>query len=1588
MLGFRRPPIRHSSNESMPVSEREKLISLFRHLKDLDGLRIHVPKSVETHPGHLWWKEIPAHSSMLRGALGDEVLLEVKRSTERCPAPPEPLLEWLRPGWDDPLQEVQAVPTRDHVSFQDDPARAEALQHWLSVRQIWQAAETTAKAFYDRVISWLSDIDREGERLELFLGVGLLERVEEKVCHPLLLERITLEFDMPSGSAIFRRTTEAPEVNLSLLRTLDGVDMSSVRQFAEQLPKENLDLFSAESIQPVEVGLGQVLGASLAHEPVLLLCRRSLGYQQAVSRILLDLESGREPSNALLHLTGLRNEAATTAPAGLVAGDDSFYLSKPANEEQLRIVRRLGRNDAVLVQGPPGTGKTHTIANLVGHLLAEGKKVLVTAHTSKALRVLRNMVARPLQSLCVSVQDNDTDNRMQLNETIRDMNRRLAESDTEALQKEAIALEAQRATLQDQIRKLRKSSHEARWSESRPFEVLGRTWNLKEGAAFLQEGAEHHGWLPGPITPGSVPPLSAHQIADLYRCNALLSHDDEVQLAAPLPDPGKLMSAAEFALCMAEQTRLSASAAKDRKELWLPTDPPVTVEWLDHLLPRVRVVANSIKDAPNWMLEVVRAGRQRGVTRQIWEDLVEQVEQLARVADEAQPQLLSLDLQIQPQDPAEARVDDTATLADICTHVKGGGALGLWTRTTKRPWHRLIDRCRVDGESPEKLEHFQALLAFSKLRLARDAFRTRWQRQVNGAGGPDSSTLGPMPEKSALVICGDIRSRLDWYTREWAPLEAELSAIGFQWAAYASEVLAHRSEYGEMARLRAALDSGIEEVVRSHRDAMRLDQIRTHFLRYVEDLRSFASHPVGHRLLQAVDAGDATEYALAGRELARLQSLVELAGRRRDNLAKLESEAPGWGAALRSRQAPHDGTQVPGEVEAAWKWRQFEQEWTARFGVVTPDESGLAADLEASLCALTARLVECKAWAGRRAQVTPTQQAALEGYVACLGKMSKSGQGRRDAALMTSARDHLRIARGAVPVWIMPLARVYEQLFSAVSPDRFDVVIIDEASQSDLCALAAVYLGSQVIVVGDEEQVTPTPFAEGEQMQQLIAHHLDGIPNRDLYDLETSVYHLARAFLQERVLLREHFRSVPEIIQFSNDLSYGRNIRPLRESQSSPVQPTLVGHRAPTGFVRGRVNPGEAEEIVSLIMACLEQPEYATNHLGETATFGVISMVGDEQSSLIESLLQGRIPADDLERRRILCGNAAQFQGDERDVMFLSLVDSAEGSCLPLRGFGPKDIFRKRYNVAASRARNQLWVVHSFDVDRELQAADMRRRLISHACNPEPLLKRMDSTDIVVPEFDREVRNYLVAHQYDVQAQWPAGTARISLVVRQGKNRLAVECDGGRLMREEELEHDGQRQRALERMGWRFVRVRASEFYLNPDRAMQPVLEALAAKGITPQHSPAAVVSNADQGHQSLLRVLRRAEELREMWSSRVRQRELKRQDEENGAASRRVPQKEKNGAPEPQSPVSNGVRVIVEPGDWVEFILLDAPSEPQLINIISGATDLERSAISMEEPLAKALLGRSVQEIGKLHTADLKHDLKILQIHKPAKLR
>ena len=314
------------------------------------------------------------------------------------------------------------------------------------------------------------------------------------------------------------------------------------------------------------------------------------------------------------------------------------------------------------------------------------------------------------------------------------------------------------------------------------------------------------------------------------------------------------------------------------------------------------------------------------------------------------------------------------------------------------------------------------------------------------------------------------------------------------------------------------------------------------------------------------------------------------------------------------------------------------------------------------------------------------------------------------------------------------------------------------------------------------------------------------------------------------MLLKEHFRCVSAIINYSNKYYYDNNIIPLRDDSISPLKTPIVPIYV-DGFRDGnsKINKHEAEYIVSAIEACFNNSSY------DRLSFGVISLLGNEQSEYIYNLITERCDPGDIEKHSLICGDAAQFQGDERDVIFLSLVDAKQldSDNEFLRKIDNSNItFRQRFNVAVSRAKNQIWVIYSMHPD-SLRDDDIRKNLLYYCENYGKIEFLKDEVDSLSESpFEFDVATYLIDQGYSIKQQYPVGNYRLDMIVECDNKKIAIECDGEAYhSTEEQIRRDLERQTILERIGWSFIRIRGSEYYKSKNETLQAIDNRLKSMG-------------------------------------------------------------------------------------------------------------------------------------------------------------
>jgi len=424
----------------------------------------------------------------------------------------------------------------------------------------------------------------------------------------------------------------------------------------------------------------------------------------------------------------------------------------------------------------------------------------------------------------------------------------------------------------------------------------------------------------------------------------------------------------------------------------------------------------------------------------------------------------------------------------------------------------------------------------------------------------------------------------------------------------------------------------------------------------------------------------------------------------------------------------------------------------------------------------------------------------------------------------------------------MPIYRIAEQF--DVKENMFDVVLVDEASQAGVEATFLQFLAKKIVVIGDDKQVSPSAVGiDQAELRQLAGRYLyDNEHRASWQDPKRSLFDEAVMRFGSRLTLREHRRCVPEIIGFSNRIAYepdGVRLLPVRQfgaDRLEPIKQVFLADAYQEGQSGSRVNRGEARAIVDQIKACCADPDY------DGKTIGVISLLGRTQAQLIESMLLQEVSNEEWVSRDLRAGDAPDFQGSERDVIFLSMVASLEpGSRLaPLT----RDEYLQRYNVAASRAKDQMWLYHSVSLNELPNSEDLRHQLIAYVEEVAPAGHFWAAESPAVSEdervepfdslFEQRVYNRIVQRGYVVEPQFDANGYKIDLVVIGAKGRLAVECDGDHWHGPEAYLSDLARQRDLERCGWTFFRVRESNFYVDEAAALHALWEQLDQLDIRP----------------------------------------------------------------------------------------------------------------------------------------------------------
>lgn len=1465
-----------------------RAVNLFTFLSRTQQLLVKPIRTVDGFEQTNWFDDLPDHQA-IRSAHRvaeletDAPLLTIDRVPKLDPpAVPDDLSAWVEGPLDDTDKEpvlrdsiyrVEPVPAehdddepdvqRRRIELSDHPEITEAFEEWLIDWRLWAEQERRDAAvreiYKDLFAVHLKSTDHS-EEFELVLGVGCLTWRPDD--HPQVLRHvatapIAIGFDENSGRLTVTQVPAPDAVSIEV-DMLDPVLISSpskLDDIKESAAEYDGHLLDQPAIGEICRRLIHRLDADAAYDeeataaptginprgafaPAMILRRRTnRGLVQIYETIVAQIrKAGEVPAGVLPLIDPDRQPEAPTAgevPGAVVTVDEEDFLPLPVNDKQRAIIERVDSRAQTVVQGPPGTGKTHTAAALVSHLLAQGKRVLITAHTDRALREVRAKLPREIQSLAVAVIGQSRSDMADLRTAVDNISRRADDFDSADSRRTIAGHTARIDDLRRQRATIRNRLLVARQQEVQP-RIDGPAEGTLAAIAFdhLQHEA-HYEWIRqfNVDKNGSGTSVSTEEIL-LWR-SLLRSHDLEVnedEATRPLPDFTSLVAPQDFAALVAAEQQ--ATARKDGYQALLSHDSfefvrSLSTELRDQLRGRVSQLAeravNLERREELWMndaLRDVRSGRQ-----QAWLARSAQVKSLAHAAGQ-------LTARIGPTTRVIVGDGDLGVHQQIAksllAHLDSGGTIkvrpdgapkvGTFTSKTVKlaePFFAAVKINDLPAVSKEQLTTFIDWVEASRTIVAMDQ---AWPANVEI---PDEDTFD---------------EKLQWHLTEAGQLDKVL-ALGDQ--------LEVERQWFQANNLPVPDWNNLEDI-RRYADLVEAATAADNAVAATSPIEVLAGYLLGQsqlhnapavtsQLLTAVSDREADGYGTAYERLAHLQQVARSVAERDRIRAELDRSAPELAAAIAAEPAASQWDDWLTGYAQAWHW-----EMTGRWILAQDSEDVNALKVrlnvvEDQIRSEVEHLAAERAWGHAVApdRITGSARANLTQYAQLVSRLGK-GTGKYAAKQRAGIADAMDRCRPSVPVWIMPLYRIAEQV--RVEPNLYDVVIVDEASQAGLEASFLQYLAPKIVVIGDDKQVSPSAVGVDQQeLRNLATLYLgDDTFKESWLDPKRSYFDEANMRFGGRITLTEHRRCVPEIIGFSNRIAYepeGIKLVPVRQFGAERLDPIKVVYLEQAYESPNKTNLAEAEAIVEQICKCLAEPHY------DGATFGVVSLLGKEQAKLIESKLLDAVSPEEWAARELRCGDASDFQGSERDVMFLSMVKAPDAD--KRMGVLTQAQYVQRFNVAASRAKDQMWVYHSMPREALVNTEDMRFQLLDYCYG---VVNRLHNTgdgalatvvaeDVPVPPFDslfeQRVFNRLISRGYTVMPQVDAMGYRIDMVVTGASGRLAIECDGDFWHGPEQYQADLARQRDLERCGWKFFRIRESVFYADMPGTLQKLWDTL-----------------------------------------------------------------------------------------------------------------------------------------------------------------
>lgn len=1116
----------------------------------------------------------------------------------------------------------------------------------------------------------------------------------------------------------------------------------------------------------------------------------------------------------------LSNEDGATLNHSL---GNQFLFPLPYNDEQFEIAKRLELQDAVTVKGPPGTGKSHTIANIIAHFVAQGKSILVVSHNAKALNVIKDKLPKGIQELAISLVDEGNGNDLlkgSVDAIIKNISRTYSDAELNEIERSLEQLEKNFSETMQRIY----DTILANQSRLELVHPLTKEAYNKTAQEWAQDYFEHNEYPINFIKDELAFDADTEGLAE--KIDQFLQLSKGVALAEFDLLDYSFLEDNNF-LSSLELRKLEQQVAEIYKVINPEEYQNIDVVAIDNELKELLAAFEgkwTVFQQSNFCKLLIQ---QENFSIDRLSLLLENYSKIREQIKLNEDKLLDYHIELGLHNEVDPDVL-SANIKQLVVKFGENNTLSWFTKSLLDKNLKLFLDCKLNSIETNQLEQIKILEI--------EIERRRLCKQLNITFGNYLKSLSIEKPDDIQVVLKNLDFIVSFFECIRA-LNQKLTLIGLPMIDINDEqvfsTIVHIKNLDYVARY-----NKIQHILKLHQDSL---------------IAHGNNHPLLYKITDSIQSLDVNTFESTLDSYRSLRLRQQHIAQIDLLLTEIKERLPITAQFLKENlESIQDITIKVVDIEFDFfhlKVIHFLDEISKQ----TNASKGLISNLQmikSNIGSKIAELVVFKAWYNKSISISDTEKAALNAWKNDLINIGK-GYGKNTERNRSSAIKNMQVAKDAVPIWIMKQESAIT-FFPNTTPNQFDLLIIDEASQCDISSLNLIFRCKKCLIVGDENQTsvaTDRSFFTIEKTNGLLDKFLYTHKFKSQFDVNNknnSIYTISGVIYPNIVTLTEHFRCLPEIIGYSNKFVYNSDIIPLKTATENIFGSPLELH-----YIEDDFNNEAKPNIVAKVVQTIEEyiQRFQNEDLNELPTIGILSL--DSSNTKHKQLLQRKILERPLikqfeDKLALLIGTAREFQGDERDIMLLtitashSIVENQEGAELrPPRAASSEENMRV-FNVAASRAKEKSIVLHSIHPDAipMINPDCYRKKMLDYyqgffaenavktsIKNLDHLLSKVDANS---GDFEQGVCKLLYNNNLGdyLHPQFRVSKYVIDFGIIMNNKKLAIECDGFTYHSGfAKIQEDMKRQLILERAGWKFFRIQRTDWFYQNEKVSKELIE-------------------------------------------------------------------------------------------------------------------------------------------------------------------